>query len=199
MDLVICILFIVFILSWLSLIVGLLIVIDSPGPVFFVQKRVGKTGKTFNCFKFRTMIINREADEKQAVLNDERITKVGEILRRFNVDEFPQFINVLLGQMSIIGPRPHMHSDSFLFSQVIPGYKFRSFVKPGITGLAQVKGFHGPATENSLIEARFYWDAFYIRHASLELDLKIVHTSLLHCKKWIEETSKVFSSANSLH
>jgi putative colanic acid biosynthesis UDP-glucose lipid carrier transferase len=152
---------------------------DSKGPVFFVQRRVGRTGKSFPCFKFRTMIINAEADIKRADSNDARITRIGKILRRYNVDEFPQFVNVLLGHMSIVGPRPHMYSDCYEFAQSVPGYKFRTFVKPGITGMAQAKGFHGPVADPALIEKRFEWDAYYVRHASIELDVRIIRATAL--------------------
>ena len=176
-DITISILFITFILSWVSFIIAFFIILDSRGPVFFVQKRVGKTGRSFPCFKFRTMIINSEADKKRAETDDPRITPVGKILRRYNFDEFPQFANVLLGHMSLVGPRPHMHADCSAFSQSIRGYKFRTFVKPGITGLAQAKGFHGPVTDQELIARRFEWDAYYVRHASIDLDLKIIQAT----------------------
>ena len=123
------------------------------------------------------MIVNEEADEKQAQKNDYRITRVGNFLRRTNLDELPQFINVLIGDMSIIGPRPHMFSDWTRFSFVIPEYKFRNLVRPGITGLAQVKGHHGPTPDYRSISTRFFWDAEYIRDASLLLDMKIVFRS----------------------
>jgi putative colanic acid biosynthesis UDP-glucose lipid carrier transferase len=178
-DLIVSLFVIVLVLSWVSIIIAILILIDSRGPVFFIQKRVGKTGKSFYCFKFRTMVLNNEADIKRAEPNDPRITRVGVILRRYNLDELPQFINVLIGEMSIVGPRPHMHADCFAFSQTIPGYKFRTLVKPGITGLAQSKGFHGPVADQYLIKKRFEWDAFYIRNASFELDLRIIQATVM--------------------
>src|SRR5215467_4361479 len=162
------------IFTWLFPVISLLIMLDSKGPVFFVQRRIGKNGRSFLCLKFRSMIVNEEADEKQADRNDYRITRIGKFLRRTNLDELPQFINVLIGDMSIIGPRPHMFSDWTRFSFVIPEYKFRNLMRPGITGLAQLKGHHGPTPDYRSISARFYWDAEYIRNASLRLDLKIV-------------------------
>jgi len=153
---------------------SLLIVLDSKGPVFFIQRRQGKNGKLFSCLKFRSMVVNEESDEKQADENDYRITRMGKFLRRTNIDELPQFLNVLLGQMSIIGPRPHMVSDCTRFSFVIPAYKFRTLVKPGITGLAQVKGYHGPTVDYDSIFNRYHWDAEYIRNASFTLDVKIM-------------------------
>ena len=173
-DVVISILVIVCILSWLVPIVGLLILLNTKGPVFFIQKRVGEKGKSFNCYKFRTMIVNAEADQKQAEENDARITKLGRILRKCNIDELPQFLNVLLGHMSIVGPRPHMYTDCYKFSQVVGSYKLRTFVKPGITGMAQSKGFHGPASDYERIYRRYEWDIYYIRNASFLLDVKII-------------------------
>jgi putative colanic acid biosynthesis UDP-glucose lipid carrier transferase len=173
-DIIFSLLFTVLILSWLIPLVGFLIMIDSSGPVFFIQRRVGKNGRPFYCLKFRTMIANDEADEKQAEENDCRITRVGKLLRRINMDEFPQFLNVLNGDMSIIGPRPHMTSDCIKFSFVIPAYQFRSLMRPGITGLAQVKGYHGPTTDYESIFTRYHWDAEYIRNAGFWLDLKII-------------------------
>ena len=179
-------LFIGCVFIWLFPIISLLIMFDSKGPVFFVQRRIGKNGRSFRCLKFRSMIVNDEADEKQAAKNDYRITKVGRLLRRTNMDELPQFINVLMGDMSIIGPRPHMFSDWTRFSFVIPEYRFRNLMRPGITGLAQVKGHHGPTPDYRSISTRFYWDAEYIRNASLLLDMKIFsRTSFKFIKNFI--------------
>ena len=120
------------------------------------------------------MIQNNEADEKQAEENDYRITRAGRFLRRTNLDELPQFFNVLIGNMSLTGPRPHMLADCMKFSFVISSYKFRTLVKPGMTGLAQIKGCHGPTKDYESILNRYYWDAVYIRKASLWLDMKII-------------------------
>jgi len=171
--------FIIGVLSWLLPLTSILIMLDSRGPVFFIQRRMGKNGRTFSCLKLRTMIANEEADEKQADENDYRITRIGKFLRRTNIDEFPQFINVLIGDMSIIGPRPHMFSDCTRFSFVIPAYKFRTLMRPGITGLAQVKGYHGPTIDYESIFTRYHWDAEYIRNASLWLDIKIISLTFL--------------------
>jgi len=173
-DIFFSVLFISFVLSWLLPIISLLVIIDSKGPVFFVQQRMGRNGRPFRCLKFRTMIVNNEADEKQAEENDYRITKFGRFLRRTNIDEFPQFFNVFIGDMSTIGPRPHMLSDCTRFSFVIPAYKFRTLVRPGITGLAQVKGHHGPTINYESIFTRYHWDAEYIRNAGFWLDLQII-------------------------
>jgi Sugar transferases involved in lipopolysaccharide synthesis len=173
-DIFISLLVIVFFLSWFLPIVALIIKLDSRGPVFFIQRRVGRWGKSFNCFKFRTMVVNEHANIQQARENDSRITRIGRFLRKTNLDEFPQFFNVLLGQMSIVGPRPHMHADCNAFSKVVPGYKLRNVVKPGITGLAQVKGYRGPARDFASIFHRYQFDAFYVRNASFWLDVRIV-------------------------
>jgi len=178
-DIFLSSLFIGFVLTWMLPIISLLIIIDSKGPVFFTQRRLGRNGRSFRCLKFRTMVVNDEADEKQAEENDRRITRVGKFLRRTNIDEFPQFFNVLIGQMSIIGPRPHMLSDCTRFSFVIPAYQFRTLVRPGITGLAQVKGHHGPTVDYESIFTRYHWDAQYIRTANFRLDLKIISFTFL--------------------
>jgi len=178
LDVVVSFLVITFVLSWLIPILAILIRLDSRGPVFFVQKRVGRGGRSFPCFKLRTMRVNGDSHTRHACKNDHRITRIGGFLRRSNIDEFPQFINVLIGQMSLVGPRPHMHADCARFSQVVNGYKFRNMVKPGITGLAQVKGYHGPAITYESIFRRFQWDAFYVRNASLWLDLRILRQTI---------------------
>ncbi len=179
LDVVISMLFILFVLSWLIPIIAVLITMDSKGPVFFRQRRIGRGGKSFYCLKFRTMHPNKDSHTRQAEKNDRRITKVGTMLRKTNIDEFPQFLNVLMGEMSLVGPRPHMYADCSRFSQVVSGYKFRNMVKPGITGLAQVKGYHGPAITYESIFRRFQWDAFYVRNASLWLDLRIIKNTIL--------------------
>lgn len=173
-DITFSLIVIIGVLSWLIPIVGLMILLDSKGGVFFLQRRVGKGGKIFNCIKFRTMVKNPEAHSRRAELDDYRITKVGKFLRFTSVDELPQFLNVFLGQMSVVGPRPHMISDCNQFSKVVAGYKFRNMVKPGITGLSQVKGYRGPAKDFPTIFRRFEYDAFYVRNASFGLDFRII-------------------------
>lgn len=160
--------------SWLFPLIALIIKIDSRGPVFFVQRRVGRGGRGFLCYKFRTMVVNDAANTTQAIENDSRITKVGRFLRKSSIDELPQFINVLLGDMSIVGPRPHMHADCNRFSSLINNYKFRSFVKPGITGLAQIKGYRGPTATYQSVFRRYQYDAFYVRNGNFWLDLRII-------------------------
>jgi len=173
-DLTFSLLIIIGVLSWLIPVVGLLIMLDSKGSIFFIQRRVGKGGRIFRCIKFRTMVMNPEANKEQAKPDDYRITKLGKFLRFTNIDEFPQFVNVLAGNMSVVGPRPHMIADCNQFSKVVNGYKFRNMVKPGITGLSQVKGYRGPAKEFSTIFRRFEYDAFYVRNASFGLDFRII-------------------------
>ena len=166
--------FLLLIGSWLFPVLALIIWIDSNGPVFFIQRRVGRGGKGFSCIKFRTMVVNKEANSKQAVVDDERITRIGHFLRNSSLDELPQFLNVLAGHMSVVGPRPHMHADCVRFSFLVSGYKFRNFVKPGITGLAQVKGFRGPTVDFGSVFHRYQYDAFYIRNCNFWLDMRII-------------------------
>jgi putative colanic acid biosynthesis UDP-glucose lipid carrier transferase len=162
------------IMSWLVPLAALLITLDSKGPVFFRQRRIGRKGKLFYCIKFRTMMVNDEADERPASENDERVTRIGKALRLANIDELPQFFNVLVGQMSVIGPRPHMITDCIRFSFVISSYSFRSLVRPGITGWAQVNGYHGRTTDYESIAMRYFWDAMYVGKANAWLDMKII-------------------------
>ena len=173
-DIVVSSTIIVFVLSWLIPLLGLIIRINSKGPVFFIQRRVGRGLKSFRCIKFRTMVLNCEANKCPTTENDCRITSIGKFLRTTSIDELPQFINVLLGHMSVVGPRPHMFYDCKRFSNYIQYYKFRSLVRPGITGLAQIKGFRGPAEDPYKIASRFSYDSMYIRQMSLALDLNII-------------------------
>lgn len=177
-DLTLSAILILTVLSWLVPLIALLLKLDSRGPVIFHQKRVGKGGRSFTCYKFRTMVINEEADEKQAEENDSRITRAGRWLRKTNIDELPQLFNVFLGQMSIVGPRPHMYSDCRKFACMIPRYKLRNLVKPGITGLAQVNGYHGPTMDYDAVCMRYQWDIFYLRNASTWLDIRIMTRTL---------------------
>lgn len=146
---------------------------DSPGPIFFKQLRPGKKNKLFDCYKLRTMHVNN-AGEVQATKNDSRITKVGRFLRKTNLDELPQFFNVLLGNMSVVGPRPNMISQLDEYSKTIGNYRVRHFVTPGITGYAQVNGFRGETKEVELMQKRVQYDVLYIENWSLALDLKII-------------------------
>ena len=173
-DIILSLLVIIFFLSWIVPLMAILIKLNSRGPVFFIQRRVGRGLRSFGCIKFRTMVLNCEADKRSACDNDRRVTSIGKFLRKTSLDELPQFINVLLGDMSIVGPRPHMFADCNRFSEYIQDYKIRSIVRPGITGLAQVKGFRGPAEDSYNIVTRFYYDSVYIQKMNLRLDIKIL-------------------------
>ncbi|HWY33164.1 MAG TPA: sugar transferase [Nitrosopumilaceae archaeon] len=176
---------IILVLSWLLPLLAILIKLDSRGPVFFVQRRVGFLGKAFHCIKLRTMIVNAYSDQHQAIPNDPRITGLGKFLRLTSLDELPQFLNVFIGDMSIVGPRPHMNKDNSEFGKIVENYRLRSFLKPGITGMAQVKGYRGPAKDFNSIFHRYQWDAFYVRNADPLLDIKIVRQTALQVMKSI--------------
>jgi undecaprenyl-phosphate galactose phosphotransferase/putative colanic acid biosynthesis UDP-glucose lipid carrier transferase len=173
-DLIFSALLFVLVFSWLFPLVGLFVKLSSPGPVFFKQKRTGLDGHSFYCYKFRTMHVNAEADSLQATAGDARITRVGAFLRKTNIDELPQFINVMRGEMSVVGPRPHMLSHTRMYSKLIAPFMVRHWVKPGITGLAQAKGFRGETKEVRQMYQRVRMDVFYIQNWSFWFDLKIV-------------------------
>lgn len=155
----------------------------SPGPVFFKQKRTGYLGRDFYCWKFRTMHVNRDADARQATRNDNRVTKFGHFLRHTSIDELPQFINVWLGDMSVVGPRPHMLKHTDDYRKIIKRYMVRHFIKPGITGWAQIKGFRGQTEEVWQMEKRVENDVWYIEHWSFLLDIKIVFLTIINVFK----------------
>lgn len=178
-DIIVSLLVIVFLLSWVAPLMAVAIKLNSSGPVFFVQRRVGRGLKSFRCIKFRTMVMNGEADHNAATGNDKRVTSLGRYLRKTSIDELPQFFNVLMGDMSIVGPRPHMFADCNRFSSYIQYYKFRTLVRPGITGLAQVNGFRGPAEDLYQIASRFSHDSMYIKHMGFVLDSRIVLSTLI--------------------
>jgi Undecaprenyl-phosphate glucose phosphotransferase len=173
-DIVFSSLVIVLIFSWLFPIVALWIKFDSKGPIFFKQKRTGQDKKDFYCYKFRTMQINVDSDSKQASRDDSRITRFGNFLRKSSIDELPQFFNVLFGSMSVIGPRPHMIKHTEEYAKKVEKFMARHFVKPGITGLAQAKGFRGETTQIRQMKNRVKLDRFYIDNWSLWLDIKIL-------------------------
>ena len=162
----------------LFLIVAIAIKLSSPGPVFFKQLRTGLNGKEFWCYKFRSMRVNKASDKLQATKDDPRKTRVGDFLRKSNIDEIPQFINVLIGDMSVVGPRPHMIKHTEDYSELIDNYMDRHLVKPGITGLAQVRGFRGETRELHQMAGRVRLDVFYIQNWSLALDLKIIYRTV---------------------
>ena len=154
-----------------------MIKLDSKGPVFFKQKRNGLDYHEFYCYKFRSMKPNDKADLEQVSKNDNRITRVGSFLRKTSMDELPQFLNVLKGNMSVVGPRPHMVSHTHMYAERIDKFMVRHFIKPGITGLAQVSGYRGEVETDEDIINRVKYDIFYIENWSLFLDIKIVITT----------------------
>ncbi len=172
-DVILSLLMLIFIAPWFFLIVSIVIMIDSKGSPFFIQKRTGRDRKTFLCIKFRTMEINKEADRLQVQKDDKRITRVGKYLREFHIDELPQIINVLAGQMSIVGPRPHMLRHNVEFSWLSSDYHLRHQAKPGLTGLAQVRGYHGMINNKEDYINRLSSDLEYINNWTLTMDVEI--------------------------
>ncbi|HEY1216924.1 MAG TPA: sugar transferase [Bryobacteraceae bacterium] len=179
-DLLISTLVILGVLTWLLPILAWMIKKDSPGPVFFVQKRVGKDGKLFSCFKLRSMVVNSHADQHPVAGDDGRITPLGSWLRLSHLDELPQFFNVFLGSMSLVGPRPYMPADCQRFAQIVPSLGFREKVKPGITGMAQSRGLHGGACDRNTLIQRYYWDDYYVRKGNFFMDIAILWNTLLN-------------------
>lgn len=179
-DIVFSLTFLCTLFPCILLIVTIITKITMPGPVFFCQKRNGLRGKEFYIIKFRSMVINKDADEKQATRSDPRKTKWGDIMRRTNIDELPQFINVLLGNMSIVGPRPHMIKHTEIYSSMIDKYMVRHWVKPGITGWSQVTGFRGETRNLSQMEGRIKRDIWYIEHWSFALDMYIIYKTIVN-------------------
>lgn len=183
-DVLFSIFVILFIFSWLFPIIAILIKISSKGPVFFVQKRTGINNRTFECYKFRSMKVNGKADLKQASADDDRITTIGRFMRKTNIDELPQFFNVLGGSMSIVGPRPHMLKHTEEYSALIDTYLVRHYVKPGITGWAQVKGYRGETKQLSAMEKRVNADMWYIQNWTFNWDLRIVWLTIFGNNVW---------------
>ena len=173
-DIVFASVFLITLFPIVCLVFGTLIKLSSPGPIFFKQKRSGLNGKEFYCYKFRSMRVNIDSDSVQATKDDPRKTAVGQFMRRTSIDELPQFFNVLMGDMSIVGPRPHMIAHTEKYSQIISGYMLRHFAKPGITGYAQVTGFRGETSELWQMEGRVEKDIWYIEHWSVSLDIFII-------------------------
>jgi putative colanic acid biosynthesis UDP-glucose lipid carrier transferase len=181
-DICFSLLVIILLLSWLIPLLALLIKLESKGPVFFKQGRPGIDEKEFFCYKFRSMQVNGFT-EKEASKNDPRVTKTGKFMRKTSIDELPQFFNVLLGDMSVVGPRPHLWSQNKAYASKIKKYMVRHYVKPGITGLAQVKGFRGEIeTEEDMVN-RIKLDVFYIENWSLIMDLKIIFQTVFNIFK----------------
>lgn len=188
-DIVLTVLCLLLICSWLFPIIAILVKISSKGPVFFKQLRHGEGNVPFYCYKFRTMVLNEQADTLQARKDDGRITKIGSFLRRSSLDELPQLINVLKGDMSIVGPRPHSVPMNEIFAKEIPGYMDRHNMKPGITGLAQSKGFRGEINNFYDLHARYKMDMFYLRNWCLYFDFKII---LWTCYSLLFKNSKAY-------
>jgi putative colanic acid biosynthesis UDP-glucose lipid carrier transferase len=177
-DVLFSVFVIVFILSWLIPLLYMLIKLDSKGPVFYKQKRSGLLGHPFTCYKLRSMQFEKDQSFVQATANDARVTRVGRYLRKFNLDELPQFINVLIGNMSVVGPRPHPIELDNSYKDEIDTYMIRHFVKPGITGLAQTSGYRGETKDPSAMEGRVKLDIFYLENWSFLLDLKIIFNTV---------------------
>jgi putative colanic acid biosynthesis UDP-glucose lipid carrier transferase len=179
-DIVFSLMAIFGLLLWIGPILAILINLESKGPVFFIQRRTGFDNREFLCFKFRSMAINHNAEALQAGRNDMRVTKIGKFIRRTSIDELPQFYNVLFGNMSVVGPRPHMLEHTDKYANEVDKYMLRHFVKPGITGLAQVRGYRGEIEKDSDIQNRIKFDIFYVENWSFLLDLKIIVQTVIN-------------------
>ena len=179
-DLFFSVLVIVFVFSWLFPILIILIKLDSPGPVFFKQQRSGRDLKIFTCYKFRTMHVGLTNNNSQAKSGDPRVTRLGAFLRKFSIDELPQFFNVLLGNMSVVGPRPHMLKHTEHYAEVMPHYPVRHYAKPGITGWAQINGFRGETPFLEDMINRVEHDIWYIENWVFYLDIKIIFKTIFN-------------------
>lgn len=182
-DILFSSLVILLIMSWLTPIIAIIIKLQGKGPVFFRQLRSGRDNMPFICYKFRSMNLNQESDKLQATENDARITKFGKFLRKSSLDELPQFYNVLIGEMSVVGPRPHMLKHTKDYSAIIDSFMIRHFLKPGITGWAQVNGYRGK-TENPIqMRKRVACDIWYLENWSVMLDVKIIFLTIIQIFK----------------
>jgi putative colanic acid biosynthesis UDP-glucose lipid carrier transferase len=173
-DILFSLFIILFVFSWLYPILAILIRLESRGPVFFAQLRTGRNGSQFKCYKFRSMYENADAHRRQATRNDGRITRVGAVMRKTSLDELPQFFNVLVGHMSIVGPRPHMVVHTEEYSRLTDKYKTRHLLRPGITGWAQILGLRGEVKSPDAMLKRLDADVWYLKNWSFLLDLKII-------------------------
>lgn len=178
-DIVFSLTFLILIGSWLFPVIAVVIKLDSSGPALFRQLRVGRGGKEFTCLKFRTMSHQPFAEFKQVERNDPRVTRVGAFLRKTNLDELPQFINVVFGQMSVVGPRPHVPELDEAFAGSVARYSCRNSVRPGVTGLAQISGCRGETRSVREMGQRVRFDIFYIRSLSFGVDLGIIFKTAL--------------------
>lgn len=174
---------VIFILSWLYPLLAIIIKSQSKGPVLFKQLRSGRDNKPFYCYKFRSMRMNNDSDKKQASMHDDRITPIGRFMRKTSLDELPQFFNVLQGKMSVLGPRPHMLSHTEEYRALIDQYMVRQFLKPGISGWAQVNGFRGETREPALMEKRVEHDIWYMENWSVMLDIRIIFMTVINIFK----------------
>ena len=178
-DILFSLLLIILVFSWLFPIMAILIKLDSKGPVFFKQPRSGRYNEVFNCIKFRSMKVMEKEEIQQASKDDDRITRVGRFLRKTSLDELPQFFNVLQGAMSVVGPRPHAVQHTEEYSEIVVNYMVRHFVKPGVTGLAQVKGYRGETETRKKMQDRIRIDVWYIENWSFLLDVKIIFLTVM--------------------
>ncbi|MDR0824570.1 MAG: undecaprenyl-phosphate glucose phosphotransferase [Prevotella sp.] len=179
-DLIFSGIVLILIFPFIYIIFGIIIKVSSPGPILFKQKRTGKDGKEFYCYKFRSMRPNKEADKLQATEKDPRVTKVGAFMRKTSIDELPQFINVLKNEMSVVGPRPHMLQHTELYSSIIDKFMVRHLIKPGITGWAQVTGFRGETKAVEDMEGRVVKDVWYLENWTFFLDIKIIYLTTIN-------------------
>ncbi|NCD72395.1 undecaprenyl-phosphate glucose phosphotransferase [Mucilaginibacter agri] len=182
-DVVFSLFVIIFVLSWLYPILALIIKIQSPGPAIYTQLRSGKDNQPFKCYKFRSMKVQKDDVFRQATKDDDRITKIGKFIRKTSLDELPQFFNVLKGNMSVVGPRPHPLSMTQKYRQSIDQYMVRHFLKSGITGWAQVNGFRGETQDQRMMEKRVEFDIQYLERWSIELDIKIIFMTVFNIVK----------------
>ena len=180
-DIVVSLCFLCLVFPFLLLLVFVVTECTMPGKLFFVQKRTGLNGKTFKCYKFRSMRENPQSEVRQATKGDERVTRWGYIMRKTSLDETPQFINVLMGDMSIVGPRPHMLKHTDEFTELVDGYMLRHQVKPGVTGWSQVNGYRGEIRKVEDLENRVKFDLWYIDHWNFFLDLRIIFKTMTLC------------------
>ena len=179
-DIVVSLIAIVIVSATILIPIIIAIKLSSKGPILFKQKRTGYRGREFVCLKFRTMKVNADADTRQATKDDPRKTKVGDFLRKTSLDELPQFLNVLYGNMSVVGPRPHMVKQTDEYRKLINRYMVRHTIKPGITGLAQVSGFRGQTEKLWQMEKRVEYDVKYIENWTFWLDIKIMVRTVLN-------------------
>ncbi|MCW3105851.1 MAG: Undecaprenyl-phosphate glucose phosphotransferase [Segetibacter sp.] len=173
-DIAFSIIIIFFILSWLVPLIAILIKLESRGPVFFTQLRSGKNNAPFLCYKFRSLKVNHDAHHKQVTRDDDRFTRLGRFLRKSNIDELPQFLNVFRGEMSVVGPRPHMLKHTEEYSQMLNHYMVRHYVKPGVTGWAQINGYRGEIKKKKDLRGRIEHDIWYMENWTMWLDLRII-------------------------